>query len=253
MSAHAQRLVIFDAFNTLVTAREDSKATFLAGLAQVGLEATWQALAPLQAASEGLEHVSWSASRESYVGWAEETLRLARHDGLSAQPDLIARIVPALEQLHQAPMMAMPDATECLAALRAAGFAIAVCSNWGWDLQADLDATGLTAYIDVLTSSAHAGYRKPHSGIYRATLDAAGFRADQTVVVGDSLVCDFYGPRQAGMRAVLLASPPVDKIDAMEQASSLEAVARLLISELGVREQLAPTATEYVRAAGRPY
>lgn len=45
-------IVIFDAFNTSVMARQDSEGTFLAGLAKAGLEATASALARLQAASE---------------------------------------------------------------------------------------------------------------------------------------------------------------------------------------------------------
>jgi FMN phosphatase YigB (HAD superfamily) len=139
-------LVIFDAFNTLVTARRDSANTFLAGLVQAGLEATESMLARLQEASEGLDHSNWSVTRQSYVDWASETLRVAAHAG--AGTEVAPAIVPALEQLHQAPMIAMPGALACLQKLRAAGFAIAVCSNWGWDLRVDLQGTGLVEEID---------------------------------------------------------------------------------------------------------
>jgi hypothetical protein len=67
-------LVIFDAFNTLITSRWDSKQTFLAGLIQVGLNASEGTLAQLQAASEGLDHSEWSCSRRTYSGWATATL-----------------------------------------------------------------------------------------------------------------------------------------------------------------------------------
>jgi FMN phosphatase YigB (HAD superfamily) len=50
-------LVIFDAFNTLVTAHPGSRKTFLAGLAQAGLDATASILAALQLASQGLDHL----------------------------------------------------------------------------------------------------------------------------------------------------------------------------------------------------
>jgi hypothetical protein len=46
-------------------------------------------------------------------------------------------------------MTALPGAVACLRTLRAAGFAIAVCFNWGWDLQDDLQGTGLVGEIDV--------------------------------------------------------------------------------------------------------
>jgi HAD superfamily hydrolase (TIGR01509 family) len=222
------RLVIFDAFNTLVTARPGSTATFLDGLTSAGLDASPSLLAELQAASEGLDHSAWSASRQSYVGWATATLRTVREAGVRPGSDLGRWMIPALEQLHQAPMVAMPDAGSCLETLKAAGFAIAICSNWGWDLREDLAGTGLTANVDVLVTSAQAGYRKPHPRIFSSTLDLAGFAADDAVFVGDSLRTDVQGAESAGIRSVLLASEAVPAFQG-EQAGSLAAVARLLI------------------------
>jgi hypothetical protein len=63
-------LVIFDAFNTLVTAHHESRTTFLAGLSRAGLAASAALLAELQVASEGLDHSAWSGSRDTYVAWA---------------------------------------------------------------------------------------------------------------------------------------------------------------------------------------
>lgn len=117
--------------------------------------------------------------------------------GVSAGSALARFVVPALEQLHQAPMVALPGAKVCLRTLKAAGFKIAVCSNWGWDLRADLEATGLTADIDFLVTSAQAGFRKPHPWIYQSTLGLAGFTAGEAVFVGDSLRTDVLGPRTA--------------------------------------------------------
>ena len=154
-------LVIFDAFNTLVTSRRGSKRTFLAGLVQAGIRASTAMLANLQAASEGLDHSRWSGSRAAYCGWAAETLAalaqvgvrpgtdLGSVPGTSLVGQLAPRVVPALEQWHQAPMVALPTAADCLARLKRAGFAIALCSNWGWDLALDLAGTGLAGYIDV--------------------------------------------------------------------------------------------------------
>jgi putative hydrolase of the HAD superfamily len=222
----ARGLVIFDAFNTLVTARPGSEDTFLAGLAQAGLEATVSMLARLQAASEGFDHSAWSGSRRSYVGWARETLRIAGQAG--AATDVLPCIVPALEQMRQAPMMAMPGAVACLRKLRAAGFAIAVCSNWGWDLRADLEDTGLVEEIDVLVPSAQAGFRKPHPRIYQSTLALSGFAAEEAVFLGDNLATDVLGPQSAGIRSVLLAPVTVDTFRG-RQTRSLAAAADLLI------------------------
>jgi putative hydrolase of the HAD superfamily len=222
------RLVIFDAFNTLVTARPGSTATFIDGLTGAGLDASPSLLAEFQAASEGLDHSAWSASRQSYVEWATATLRKVKKAGVRPGSDLGRWVVPALEQLHQAPMVAMPDAGSCLGMLRAAGFTIAVCSNWGWDLRENLEDTGLTGDVEVLITSAQVGYRKPHPQIFKSTLDQAGFAAADAVFVGDSLRTDVLGAAQAGIRSLLLAPEPIGTFQG-EQAGSLAAVARLLI------------------------
>lgn len=232
-------LVIFDAFNTLVTSRRGSKRTFLAGLVQTGIRASRATLSYLQAASEGLDHSRWSDSRTAYCEWTTETLaavaqvgarlgaELGRVPGADLVGQLAPRVVPALEQWHQAPMVALPGAADCLASLKQAGFAIALCSNWGWDLAADLAGTGLAGHIDVLMTSAEAGYRKPHTRIYQATLDLAGFRAEDAIFVGDSLRTDALGPQRAGIRSVLLtrAKEQVHR----EQVASLGDAAHLIL------------------------
>jgi putative hydrolase of the HAD superfamily len=221
-------LVIFDAFNTLVTARRGSKQTFLTGLVQAGINASAAMLAKLQAASEGLDHSEWSGSRQAYSGWATGTLTSVAQADANLGADLAPRVVPALEQLHQAPMVALPDAADCLAMLRGAGFTIALCSNWGWDLAADIAGAGLMGCIDVFVTSAQAGYRKPHPRIYDATLHLAGFTAEDAVFVGDSLRTDALGPQSIGIRSVLLA--PVAKRQVhREQVASLADAACLLL------------------------
>lgn len=226
MRAH-QGLVIFDAFNTLVTSRRGSKRTFRAGLVQAGINASRAMLAKLQAASEGLDHSGWSGSRQAYSGWAAETLASVAQAGADLRADLAPRVVPALEQLHQAPMVALPGAADCLAKLKRAGFTIALCSNWGWDLAADLAGTGLAGYIDVFVTSARSGYRKPHPRIYQATLELAGFGVEDAVFVGDSLRTDAVGPQRIGIRSVLLA-PTAKRQIHTEQVASLADAARLL-------------------------
>jgi HAD superfamily hydrolase (TIGR01509 family) len=235
-------LAIFDAFNTLVKSRPGSEQTFLAGLVQTGISASTAMLADLQAASEGLDHSRWSGSRAAYCGWAAETLTalaqvgaglcsdLGRASGTALVGQLAPRVVPALEQWHQAPMAAMPGAADCLARLKRAGLAIALCSNWGWDLAADLAGTGLAGYIDVFVTSAQAGYRKPHARIYQATLELAGFRAEDAVFVGDSLRTDALGPQRVGIRSVLLTRAE-EQVHG-EQVTSLGEAARLILRGL---------------------
>lgn len=135
--------------------------------------------------------------------------------------------MPALEQLYQAPMVPMSEAEACLATLKAAGYQIAVCSNWGWDLDADFYPTGLRGYVDYFVPSARAGYRKPHPRIYEAALTASTSRAEKAVFVGDNIRADVVGPRRAGIRAIHLTASPAAGFSG-EHVSSLAAVAELL-------------------------
>ena len=211
----------------------------MAGLVQTGIRPSRAMLADLQAASEGLDHSRWSDSRAAYCGWTTETLAaitqadaglgavLGRVPAADLVDQLAPRVVPALEQWHQAPMVALPGAAHCLATLRRAGYSIALCSNWGWDLATDLAGTGLAGYIDVFVTSAQAGYRKPHTRIYQTTLELAGFKAQDAVFVGDSLRTDALGPQRVGIRSVLVtrAEEQVHR----EQVASLGDAARLIL------------------------
>jgi putative hydrolase of the HAD superfamily len=145
--------------------------------------------------------------------------------------DLAPHVVPALEQLHQAPMVALHGAADCLAAFRQAGFTVALCSNWGWDLSTDVIGAGLAEYIDVFVTSAQAGYRKAHPRIYQMTLEATGFGADDAVFIGDSLRTDVLGPQRVGIRSVLLVRDAERQLH-REEARSLAAATRLLLRDI---------------------
>jgi putative hydrolase of the HAD superfamily len=221
-------LVIFDVFNTLVTAHADHQDTFLVGLRKAGVDASQELLAELQAACEGLDHSESSGSRQAYVSWATDTLSRVGQARPSIAAELAPRVVPALEQLHQAPMVPMPGAAACLRALKQAGFLIAVCSNWGWDLNDDLAPTGLAREVDFVVTSAQVGYRKPHPRIYRFTMGLAGFRPGETVFVGDSLLADVLGARRVGIRSILLSPVPPTAFQG-ERAGSLAEIPSMLI------------------------
>jgi putative hydrolase of the HAD superfamily len=62
----------------------------------------------------------------------------------------------------------------------------------------------LEGLIDVAISSSQHGYMKPHASIFEAALTLAGVRADESVMVGDSLSQDIEGARRVGMRGVLV-------------------------------------------------
>jgi putative hydrolase of the HAD superfamily len=111
-------------------------------------------------------------------------------------------VVDGLRDLDQSPMLAYPEAAAALRSLRHAGIAIGVCSNWGWELDAYLEQIGLLDLVDAAITSARAGSRKPHPGIYARSTEALGVDPVQVLFVGDSWEPDVRGPRRLGMTAV---------------------------------------------------
>ena len=99
-------------------------------------------------------------------------------------------------------MVPYPEAAATLSSLREVGLAIGVCSNWGWELNGFLEGVGLLHLVDAVVTSARAGARKPHPGIYASSISALGVDAADVVFVGDSWEPDVRGPRQLGMTAV---------------------------------------------------
>ena len=111
-------------------------------------------------------------------------------------------VVEGLRATDQARMVAYPEAAATLASLRAAGLAVGVCSNWGWELDASLDQVGLLHLVDAAVTSARAGSRKPHPNIYTSSARSLAVDPREVVFVGDSWEPDVRGPRRAGMTAV---------------------------------------------------
>jgi putative hydrolase of the HAD superfamily len=195
------KLVIFDAFNTLVRPAAGFEGTFAEGLAALGVEASPEIFAHLQSASSGLDHRRWSRSREDYAGWTRQTLQRRGQELIAG---FASDVIPALEQWHQAPMEQFDDVAECLAALRSAGITIATCSNWGWDLADDLAAAALAGSVDIVVTSAEAGCRKPHPDIYSKVLKLTGIGPAEALFVGDSIEADVLGPQRIGIKGILL-------------------------------------------------
>jgi putative hydrolase of the HAD superfamily len=153
---------------------------------------------------DGIEHLEHSLSRDRYRAWQRERLvaLLTEADVHPGEHDLI------LDELDHGRakrvLRAYAEVPETLAALRARGLAIVVCSNWDWDLELAVEEAGLTGLVDALVSSAWAGARKPHPRIFRHTLDLVGCRAEDAVFVGDTWGPDVEGPAALGIAAVYL-------------------------------------------------
>lgn len=100
---------------------------------------------------------------------------------------------------------AFPDAAATLDALRGAGCALAIVSNWDVSLLAVLRQTGLAERVDVVVTSAQEGVAKPDPAIFRLALERlGGVPPEAALHVGDDPDSDLAGARAAGIPALLI-------------------------------------------------
>jgi putative hydrolase of the HAD superfamily len=155
---------------------------------------------------DGVDHVEHSVNEDAYEAWVRSRLCGLSSECGVAEGDMDA-VVGALRDLDRNPMASYPEAAATLGALREAGVAIGVCSNWGWELDAYLEEVGLLELVDCTITSARAGSRKPHPGIYARSVAALGIQPERAVFVGDSWEPDVRGPTRLGMTAVHVWRP----------------------------------------------
>lgn len=96
------------------------------------------------------------------------------------------------------------DVTAVLRELAARGLKLGLISNSHRCLASFSQHFELEGLIAAAVSSSEHGYMKPHPSIFEAALTLAGVRAEESVMVGDSVAHDIEGARRIGMRGVLV-------------------------------------------------
>ncbi|MEN3315851.1 MAG: hypothetical protein V7605_2085 [Acidimicrobiaceae bacterium] len=196
------RAVLFDFYGTLARAVSWGAPVHevLAGrghhLEPAAYEA-WQA-----EVYDGMDHGEHSATRDDYLAWERDRLRrLARGSGVGDDDveELAAELHVALGDFTLA---AYDEVPLVLDELRRRDMLVAICSNWGWDLDRALGMAGLDGAADVVVTSAQAGVRKPHPRIFELAVERCGVAPGDAVFVGDTWHPDIEGSLAAGLRPV---------------------------------------------------
>lgn len=202
------RAVIFDWYGTLAEWEHVSRSTYEAVLASFGYGADEEVVDAYHVRWDGVDHRAHSTDPAAYAAWTRGRLRgLVGDCGVPGAE--VERVVDAIVEAESTgSMRPFPDAIPTLRTLRELGIAVGVCSNWGWDLETYLAATGVAPFLDAAVTSAKVGFRKPHPGIYALALSSIGVEAADAVFVGDSWGPDVVGPTTAGMSAVHVVRDP---------------------------------------------
>lgn len=96
------------------------------------------------------------------------------------------------------------DVAPVLRELARRGIKIGLISNSHRSLASFEQHFELDGLITAAISSSEHGYLKPHPSIFQAALQLAGVRAEDSMMVGDSVPHDIEGALRVGMRGVLV-------------------------------------------------
>lgn len=121
-----------------------------------------------------------------------------------------------------------PDAAPCLERLKSAGFRLAVVSNWDRTLHQALRYSQLDGYFEFALASLEEGTEKPNPRIFEVALARLGLSPEEAVHVGDHLVDDIEGARNAGIRPIHL-----DRSGPTEGSMTTLAELPVLLASLG--------------------
>src|SRR5918992_3694140 len=101
------------------------------------------------------------------------------------------------------------EAPQLLRDIAGLGLRTILVSNTAWRdtnvYRRDFDYFGMSEHIDTIITSLEVGFRKPHSAIFRAALDAAQCSPSDCVFLGDSEEKDIRPAFRQGMRSILVA------------------------------------------------
>jgi putative hydrolase of the HAD superfamily len=195
------RAILFDALGTLLSF--ESPAPHLrAALRERGAEVSLEAAERAISAEIAYYRANLHEGRDP-ASLADLRARCAAAMAPELPPIEPAVLLDAL--LDSLRFFAYDDAVPALTALRDAGIARVVVSNWDWSLHERLAETGLAPLVDGAIASAELGHAKPDRAIFDRALELAGAAPEEALHAGDSPREDVEGALAAGLRAVLVA------------------------------------------------
>ncbi|XP_017385819.1 haloacid dehalogenase-like hydrolase domain-containing protein 3 [Cebus imitator] len=145
-------------------------------------------------------------------------------------------VAPIAEQLYEdfsspCTWQVLDGAEDTLRGCRTRGLRLAVVSNFDRRLEGILAGLGLREYFDFVLTSEDAGWSKPDPRIFQEALRLAHMEPAVTAHVGDNYLCDYQGPRAAGLHSFLVVGPQaVDPMvrDSVPKEHILPTLAHLL-------------------------
>lgn len=221
------RALFLDAAGTLIEPAESVAAVYARYAAAHGIPLdTARITAAFGELFSSTGHPEWAAhpqgddaEREWWRQLVSATLNRAA--GRELDSDTVAACFEALFAHYADPAawQVFPEVPEMQASARAAGFQLAVVSNFDRRLHGILAGHGL--HFDAVITSADARSRKPESAIFETALAAFHVDAAEVLHAGDSASADLAGAARLGITARLVKRPGYALDDFLREALEL--------------------------------
>lgn len=145
-------------------------------------------------------HEKWENLSEAYTQGIKKLLEAKR---LEAKEEYLSIFKKLYLEYHEAYTEPFPHAIETLIKLKSAGFRLAIISNIDNEIiEPVLRRLGIFDIFELIVTSEELGYGKPNRKIFETTLRRLNVLPNDTIYVGDSLINDVQGAREAGMEAI---------------------------------------------------
>jgi len=201
------RCVFFDLDHTLWDFETNSRETLLELYAAYSLEAKGvPSVSEFQHRFRIVNDHLWDQYDRGLIG--SEVIRQERFKNILQHFEAYEEALCAdlsKDYLHACPKKGhlMPGAIEILEYLAAASYNLTVVTNGFEEIQHIKMASGnLQSYFNHIITSQKAGHRKPAREIFDFALQANGAKHHEAIMIGDNLVADIGGARNAAIDTV---------------------------------------------------
>jgi len=201
--------VCFDFFNTLVEHRDGRGrgASLMEYFASAGLDSDpWRHDVMYDVFEPHAREYSPTLPEEAKAAYLDRlTGRLFAYLNVRVAPETMSRHAAHVWELIGPPSLSVfPDVDGVLRSLRQAGLKTAVVSNWMCGLGHFCVELGIGDLFDHVLASAELGRKKPEPAIFAEACRRLGTEPGRTLHVGDTLLDDLEGARNAGLHALLV-------------------------------------------------
>ena len=205
MSDSRPRAILADAGFTLVVCDADEivRVAKSAGV-QAGAASVDAAVTAIHGEIQAFAWPSHPSSASPPAGGPRFFRRILELSGASGDLDRAGKQIWETHLKRNVWRRPIPGTGEALASLKAAGIVLGVVSNSEGTIEQVIRDIGFAPYFGAVVDSWVAGVSKPDKRIFEIALERLGARAEETVMVGDSLASDVRGAEAAGIRGVLI-------------------------------------------------